>query len=186
MRPSSESVLRTGGRAADPACDPRFEAAVREHGGLVARIAASYERDRHRIDDLVQEIFLAFWRALPSFRDDAALSTFLARIAHNVGVSHVRREVRRPKTEATAEWLQDAPDDPVDGPASRAERDDRRRRLLEAVRALPLPQRQVVTLYLEGFSGREIAAALELTETNAAVRLTRARAALREKLGGSP
>jgi RNA polymerase sigma factor (sigma-70 family) len=166
----------------DGRVDTRFQGAVREHAGLVARIAASYERDAALVDDLVQEVFLAFWRALPSYRDEAALMTFLARIAHNVCVSHVRRQVRRPREQANASVLAETPDERSGGPAERAELDDRRQRLLDAVRSLPLPLRQVVTLHLEGFSGREIAGTLEITENNAAVRLTRARTALREMM----
>lgn len=166
-----------------PSRRSRFDAAVRAHAGLVARIAASYERDRHRIDDLVQDVFLALWRALPSYRENASMATFLARIAHNVCVSHVRREVRVPPSQEGPEALDALANDTAAGPAQRAELDDQRRALLAAVRGLPLPQRQVVTLHLEGFSGRQIAEALDLTETNAAVRLTRARAALRKTLG---
>jgi RNA polymerase sigma-70 factor (ECF subfamily) len=158
-----------------------FEQAVAEHTALVARIAAAYERDAHRIDDLVQEAFLAFWRALPSFRGDASMATFLARIAHNVCVSHVRRAVREPKDEADA--LAALESDSRSGPESLADLHERRERLMRAIRAMPLPLRQVVTLHLEGFSGREIAQTLEISESNAAVRLTRARSQLRRTMG---
>lgn len=55
-------------------------------------------------------------------------------------------------------------------------------RLFAAVRALPLGQRQVVSMHLEGFSNREIGDALELSDGNVAVRMTRAREALRRAL----
>jgi RNA polymerase sigma-70 factor (ECF subfamily) len=57
-------------------------------------------------------------------------------------------------------------------------------RLQDAVRALPLARRQVVTLALEGFSHAEIAQALGISEGNVAVRLNRARSALSAVLGG--
>jgi RNA polymerase sigma-70 factor (ECF subfamily) len=158
-----------------------FERALREHADRVARIASAYERDPHRVDDLVQEVFLAFWRALPSFRGDASTATFLARIAHNVCVSHVRRAVREPRNEPDA--LAMAESDAQSGPESQTELHGRRERLLSAIRAMPLPLRQVVTLHLEGFSGREIAETLEISESNAAVRLTRARTLLRRTMG---
>jgi RNA polymerase sigma factor (sigma-70 family) len=160
-----------------------FEQAAQEHAGLVARIVSTYEHDRHLVDDLVQEVFLAFWRALPSFRGDAKVTTFLARIAHNVCISHVRRAVRQPSGDAEA--LDLTADRLEAGPDHQTVQWEQRQRLLAAIRKLPLPTRQVVTLHLEGFSGRDIAEALDISENNAAVRLTRARAALRDALGGS-
>jgi RNA polymerase sigma factor (sigma-70 family) len=57
-------------------------------------------------------------------------------------------------------------------------------RLLDAVQRLPVNQRQVVTLMLEGLSYADIADVLGLTETNVGARLTRARQTLRQLLGG--
>jgi RNA polymerase sigma-70 factor (ECF subfamily) len=59
------------------------------------------------------------------------------------------------------------------------ERGERERRLLAAVRALPVLHRQVILLLLEGLAHREIAEVLGTTENNVAVRANRARAALR-------
>jgi RNA polymerase sigma factor (sigma-70 family) len=59
---------------------------------------------------------------------------------------------------------------------------ERRDRLREAVRQLPLAARQVIVLSLEGLSQREIGDVLGITENNVAVRLTRARKLLRRAL----
>lgn len=155
-----------------------FEAAVREHGALVARIASSYEARPALAEELSQDAFAALWRALPGFRGDSSLRTFVARIAHNTCVSHVRRESRK----TDVELGDDLPSDER-SPEAAAAQILARERLLQAVRALPLGQRQVVTLHLEGFSDRDIGEALGLTEGNVSVRLTRARAKLRELMG---
>ncbi|PYO79482.1 MAG: hypothetical protein DMD67_02640 [Gemmatimonadetes bacterium] len=55
-------------------------------------------------------------------------------------------------------------------------------RLFHAIRTLPEAQRQAVMLYLEGLSQREIAELQETSDNNVAVRLTRARKALRTLL----
>jgi RNA polymerase sigma-70 factor (ECF subfamily) len=57
-----------------------------------------------------------------------------------------------------------------------------REQLLWAIRRLPLPLKQVITLALEDMSNVEIGAVLALTDNNVAVRLRRARAVLRERL----
>lgn len=145
---------------------------------MVARIAATYEADREKARELTQDIALALWRALPGFRGDGALKAFVARIAHNRAVSHVIRAKSEPRT---------APlDDEIPSAAPLAEAEmietDRRERLFAAVRALPIGYAQVISLGLEGFAPGDIAGLLGLTPGNVAVRLTRAKAMLRETL----
>src|SRR6185295_11782751 len=74
-----------------------FDEIEREFGPMVRRIAASHEADRHLAEELVQDIWLALWRALPSFRADSSLRTFVARIATYRAISHIRRSTRFPR-----------------------------------------------------------------------------------------
>jgi RNA polymerase sigma-70 factor (ECF subfamily) len=156
-----------------------FATLLHEHAGLLSRIAASYEADPSLRDDLLQDVALALWRALPTWRGEASLKTFVARVAHNRGASHVIGRTRQPRTRELDEALAD----PAHGPERHAQLEQKRLRLQDAVRALPLNLRQVVTLALEGFSHEEIAAALGIRTNNVAVRLNRARKALKTALG---
>jgi RNA polymerase sigma-70 factor (ECF subfamily) len=158
-----------------------FAALLHEHAGLLSRIAASYEADPSLRDDLLQDIALALWRALPAWRGEASLKTFVARVAHNRGASHVIGQTRRRPTQALGEDLAD----PMHGPEAHAQAEQKRRRLQDAVRTLPLTLRQAVTLALEGFSQQDIAVALGISANNVAVRLNRARKALKSALGES-
>jgi RNA polymerase sigma-70 factor, ECF subfamily len=148
----------------------------------VRRLAMAYERDPALQQDLIQEVWLALWLALPSFRRDCTERTFVFRIAHNRGVSHIQQARRR-----RAETLDDESPipDPRTDPESAAGQQQRSERLQAAVRRLPLGLRQVVVLTLEGLSNRETGEVLGLSESNVAVRLTRARAALRELITAS-
>lgn len=146
---------------------------------MVSRIAASYEARPALQEELVQESVLALWRAYDRFQGKASFKTYAGRIAHNICVSHVRRESRAKFVD-----LDDAGEAPVEGPAAVHERADAKARLVAAVRELPLNYRQVLTLHLEGFSDEEVAEALELSVGNVAVRLTRARGKLKQLLGG--
>ena len=157
----------------------RFERWVGEYGAMVSRIASTYEVRPALAEELVQESFMGLWRALPGFREEASAKTFVARITHNVCISHVRKAVKMPLGA-----LDDRMSDTAPRPDQLAEKSSERRALLEAVRALPLQNRQIVSLHLEGFSNSEIAEALGFTEGNIAVRLTRARTKLKENLGG--
>ena len=153
---------------------------IAEFGPALARVAASYERDAGLREDLVQEIVLAIFRALPRLEDPAKLRPFVFRIAHNRCVSHVVRQVGRPAEDEGA--LQRLVSGEA-GPEEALLAEERSRRLVEAVRALPLPYRQVTTLLLEDLSHAEIAEALGLTLTNVGVRISRAKTQLRRLLG---
>ena len=74
-----------------------YDEIARTHGPLIRRIARSYEANGARADELVQDIHLALWQALPRFRGEASVKTFVARVAHNRAISHVAREAREPR-----------------------------------------------------------------------------------------
>jgi RNA polymerase sigma factor (sigma-70 family) len=157
--------------------------ALREHGGLITRVARAHESNRDRAQELVQDIHVAIWRALPRFRGEANLRTYIARIAHNRAVIHVAREARIPIAESL-DPFDDALPSTGHTPEDAAVQADARQRLERAVRELPVGLRLTVTLALEGFSPEEMANILGISPSNAAVRLHRAKAALQDKLGG--
>ncbi|MEM7354146.1 MAG: sigma-70 family RNA polymerase sigma factor [Acidobacteriota bacterium] len=164
-----------------PELAARYERLLAEHGPALRRVAGSYEADRALREDLFQDICLAIWQALPKFRGDSSERTFIFRIGHNRGLSHSWR--RRPA--ATDLDEAEAMADPLPGPEAAANASQRRKRLRAAVRSLPLAARQVVSLSLEGVSQREIGDILGIRENNVAVRLHRAKAALRRALESS-
>ncbi|NVJ70729.1 MAG: sigma-70 family RNA polymerase sigma factor [Alphaproteobacteria bacterium] len=142
---------------------------------MLARIVASYEADPALQQELLQEVSVALWQALRSFRGDGSLKAYAARIAQNRCISHVAKAVRAPRqTGLDDEMLSD-----LEGPEEAVVRSQQRQVLLAAVRELPLPLREVTTLALEGFSHREIGEALGISENNAMVRFSRAKASLK-------
>lgn len=161
---------------------PQFETIAREHGAMIARVARSYEANAARAEELVQEILIAVWQALPSFRGASTLRTFVARIAHNRAISHVAREARSPRAVPLDDSLQSAAPSPEDIAAANSARF----KLEVAVQRLPLNQKLVVTLALEGFSPDEVADVLGISASAASVRLHRAKAALERTLSGQP
>ena len=157
-----------------------FDRIVRTYGEALSRVAWGYVDGAADHDDLLQDILVAIWQALPRFRGDASERTFVFRIAHNRGCTFAARRRRHEPLN------DDAPiADPRPGPDEALDDARRRERLAHAVRTLPDAQRQAVLLRLEGFSLSEIAALQATSEANVSVRLTRARDRLRELLGGS-
>jgi RNA polymerase sigma-70 factor (ECF subfamily) len=93
----------------------------------------------------------------------------------------VTHSVRRPPA---GQPLDEARELPSLAPSPEAEVAASQRRALvqQAIRELPVPLRQVLTLALEGLANREMGDVLGLSENAVAIRLTRARQALRQRL----
>lgn len=159
--------------------DTSFDRIVKLHGEALARVAWGYVSNPADHDDLMQDILVAIWRALPRFRGESSERTFVFRIAHNRACTHLaRRRDHAPLAEG------EMVPDPAPGADEMIDRARRRERLVAAVRLLPEPQRQSVLLRLEGLSVGEIASLQETSENNVSVRLSRARDRLAQLLGG--
>src|SRR5690349_5995673 len=112
---------------------PPFEAIVSDYGPLISRIASSYEADPSLREDLTQQIFLAVWQALPSWRAESSLKTFIARVAQNRSISFVTKQVRQgPVAELPDRIEADAPN-----PEEQVMQMNEREMLMEATRRLP-------------------------------------------------
>lgn len=146
-----------------------------EYGPALARVIRSYAQSGSDADDLAQDIALALWNALPRFRGECSERAFVLRVAHNRGLNHLWR--RRSPESLPSELV-----DPSPHPDVQTQRREDVDRLFAAIRSLSPPLRQVLTLALEELPHAEIAAALGISEGNVAVRLSRARAALRSLL----
>jgi RNA polymerase sigma-70 factor (ECF subfamily) len=162
--------------------EQRFERILDEHGAAISRLAYSYEAVAGIREELAQEIALAIWKALPHFRGECSERTFVFRIAHNRGLTHVSR--RRPQQQSLDDLEEtDEPVDPRPRPDEQLSQMNQRERLASAVQSLPIVHRQIIVLMLEGLSHVEIGEVLGITEINARVRLTRARKALKQSMG---
>jgi RNA polymerase sigma factor (sigma-70 family) len=171
--------------AAFETTDARFNRIMHEYGAALSRLAFGYEKVAGAREELTQDIALAIWQALPHFRGESSERTFIYRIAHNRGLSHVFK--RHPAHDALPLPLDDLPRplepvDPRPQPEEQLAIANQRDRLRTAIQRLPLAYRQVVMLLLEELSHAEIAEVLGISESNVAVRLNRARKALKEAL----
>jgi RNA polymerase sigma factor (sigma-70 family) len=78
----------------------RFEQIIAQHKGILFKVARTYCARADDRDDLVQDMMIQVWRALPSYNDQFALSTWLYRIALNVAISNYRKNTRRLSSES--------------------------------------------------------------------------------------
>ncbi len=169
-----------------------FEAIVRAHQDRIYSFCARMLSDREDALDAAQEVFLSAWRNLSGFREEAALSTWLLRIAANRCLNRIRR--RKSLSEREIPWPGPAGEEdegfifqPEDGGADRpdrlAEASEMGEILTEALLRLDPASRWMVLLSdVEGFSYGEIAALADVPVGTVKSRLHRARMAMRRLL----
>ncbi|MGB7860484.1 MAG: sigma-70 family RNA polymerase sigma factor [Acidimicrobiia bacterium] len=159
-----------------------FAALVRAHQNEVYTLARRLVGDPHLASDVTQEALIRAWRALPRFRGDAQLSTWLHRITVNTAWTQKKRAKRYAGPSIEDYGDLPAPID-VDDPEFAGEILELRGRLRRALDRLPHGQRQVVILKdVYGWSHADIAESMGISVTAAKVRLHRARARLAKDL----
>ena len=161
-----------------PELDKQLRELIDDHAAAVYQLAYGILHDRGLAEDVVQETMIKAWRSLDGFRGDAALRTWVLRIAHNTAIDALRR--RRDRTVAP----EDLPEGPpgssgADDPADRADGRSDLATLREALAQLDHLSRSIVVLReIEGLSYAEIAETLDTSVALVKTRLLRARRTL--------
>ncbi|HEU5218848.1 MAG TPA: RNA polymerase sigma factor [Gemmatimonadales bacterium] len=154
-----------------------FAALYRDHVGRIHALCLRMSGDAHAAADLTQDVFVRAWEALPAFRGDSALGSWLHRLAVNVFLGDRRSSTRRERRVfGTAEpsLLERAQDDGA--PALGMD-------LEQAIAALPERARLVFVLHdVEGYQHGEIAEMAGIAPGTSKAQLFRARRLLRRSL----
>jgi len=172
------------GRPLAPIQQPDPSALVERHRADLKRVARRYAASPSEAEDLLQEITVAVWQALEQFRGESSERTYVLRIAHRVAAAHARRARAQP-TDATPHPADTDLADTSWCPERRAGLHQKQARLAYALAYLPAKLRDVVRMRLLGHSYAEISGALDISETNVSVRLSRARRSLQTRLAPS-
>jgi RNA polymerase sigma-70 factor (ECF subfamily) len=135
--------------------------------------------DRALAEDLTQDTFIKAYNALPRTKPDLAFKAWLYRIATNTAISHLRRG-------KVIKWLpflsdRETPEEHIEKSVTR------KMDISEALSKLPQHYATALLLrHYQGLSLAETAAALDVTENAAKLRLFRARKAFAQLYGVSP
>jgi RNA polymerase sigma-70 factor (ECF subfamily) len=172
-----------------PKVDARaFEQIMRQHNRMLFRTARAILGDDAEAEDALQEAYVQAYHSLESFRGDAKLSTWLARIVANEALMRLRKQKRRaeivPIQPAAGQELEQVSDtDMNNAPDTSAERKEMRLLLEAQIDALPDAYRTVFMLRaVEELSVEETADVLEIPQATVRTRFFRARSLLRESL----
>lgn len=157
----------------------QFEARMEESRPRLWRLAHSWCRNRALADDLVQDALAKGLKSHGQLRDEHSLHAWLCGILANCWHDHLRshREMADVADIDESSLVADGT------PEADCLQSEVVRHVRQAVAALPVAQREVITLIdLEEFSYAEVAAVLEVPIGTVMSRLSRARTALKESL----
>jgi RNA polymerase sigma-70 factor, ECF subfamily len=185
-------VSAIGGIVSGPLCDAAliseaqignhsaFEELCRRYSNTLMRRIRRVMRDHSDAEDVLQETLLSAFTHLKSFEGRSSVSTWMTRIAINAALSRLRKnqrltisidEVGEETGPALSSVLQDDSLD-AEGQLIHAER---RELVAEAVDRLPSSLRSVLELRIrDGFSGKQIAQKVGISESAVKSRLLRA------------
>ncbi len=152
----------------------RIEELVDQYGDDILRLCLLYMGDRQWAEDAFQETMVKAWRALPRFKGESSIKTWLSRIAVNTCRDMLRSGfMRMYKKSQPLETLLEL-SAPGEGDAAA---------VTQAVVSLPGKYREIIVLSAyKGMKIREIAQVLGLSENTVSTRLRRARARIAASL----
>jgi len=188
--PGTDAELVRRAKAGDL---PAFEELANRHERQIYTLALRILQNSHDAEDVTQQAFLSAIENLKNFREEASFATWLNRITTHAALKIIRKrkgldtvsleEATEPREDHDSiphpEYIMDW----KESPERLVERNETRRLLDDALAQLDEKHRLVFLLReVEGFSVKETADALSLSEANVKVRLLRARLQLREQL----
>jgi len=159
-----------------------FRFLVAKHQRLVAHIVGRIVQRTEDVEDISQEVFIKVFRKIKLFRGESKLSTWIARIAYNTSISHIRRQLKNERSyDESPALVANEKDETLN--QTGIEKEEAKKYLLEMIEELPVHYRTVLTLFhLEEFSYKEIEEITEMPEGTIKSYLSRARKILKEKL----
>ena len=158
------------------------------HQSRVRAIVGQYVQDRDETEDLMQVVFMKVFQSLRQFRGESTFTTWLTRIAINVGRSHLRSRLSRKNGMETAARQMPEPI-PLTTPEDSVIKKERHQLLAQGLRTLPQTQQRAMWLrYIKELSYREIVWEMQAPLGSVKIWLYRGRhqlkRALEKQLGG--
>jgi RNA polymerase sigma-70 factor (ECF subfamily) len=149
----------------------QFEEIYNQYSQKIYRVCMGFMNDHDKAKDLTQETFIAVWQHLPSFRNEANISTWIFRIATN----NCLRTIERSKKIKTSEL-------PFELPYTEQENiEDKLRFLYKCISELEEIDRIIISLVLEDIPQAEIAGIVGLSEVNTRVKIHRVKEKISKK-----
>jgi len=156
--------------------DDLYKDAAHKFGASLERLARAYEADPEKRRDLSQDIHFQLWRSFHGYDARCSLRTWVYRVAHHVGASHVLRERRGFSKLVSLEELEMLP--AKDQGQFAADHRQNLERLSTLIRQLKPLDRQVIVSYLEDMDAVSIGEITGLSPGNVAMKIHRTKSIL--------
>ncbi len=158
-----------------------FRQLVEKHEAQVRSTVIGMLGETPEAEDVTQEVFIRFYRSLDKFREEAALSTYLTRIAINLSLNEIQRRKKKNRWFGSLQKGSSAFE--LEDQSANPERSEMKDLLRKALKELEPDFRAVVVLRLiDGYSVKETAEILNVPEGTVASRLARAQKKLKSIL----
>lgn len=159
-----------------PSHSDQFAAWLQAHGRILHHVAHGFAEGADR-EDLLQELLLALWQAIPRFAGESTPATFIYRVAHNTALTWKRTQKNYQRKLDTFEVTLDQYS-PAATPGVGLREAEALELVYAHIRELLPVDRSLLLLHLDGIAYAEIAALHGLSVSNVGVRLNR----LKQKL----
>jgi RNA polymerase sigma factor (sigma-70 family) len=160
-----------------------FRYLVANHQRLVLHIVGRVVKQQEDVEDICQEVFVKVFRKIKKFRGESRLSTWIATIAYNTSISHIRGKARKLEELVDEEARLDLGKTDDWQVQRTVEKEEAKKILLQLIEKLPVQYRTVLTLFhLEEFSYKEVEEITGMPEGTIKSYLSRARKLLKEIL----
>ena len=146
------------------------------HQAILFKVVHAYAFEHADRQDLFQEVVLQVWHSVDAFRGESSVPTWLYRVALNTAIAWGRKEDRHRRGKQPLEVVKG-----LLTTSSSEGHDPRVEWLYQQIAHLKDVDRSVALLLLDGFSYKEIAAIVGLTESNVGVKINRIKSALSGK-----
>ncbi|UFH56855.1 RNA polymerase sigma factor [Spirosoma sp. KNUC1025] len=151
----------------EPEQNQIFKTWLAQYKALLFKVVRAYAVTPMDQDDLFQEISIQVWRSIPAFKQQSANTTWIYRIALNTALKWGSNERKHAKRQEPLDSLQTILQETTTPP------DERLDWLYEEIYKLDEIDRSITLLLLDGFSYKEMAMIIGLSESNIGVKINR-------------
>ncbi len=164
--------------------EKKFNKIIHDNGEKISRICNYYSANKEDQKDMYQEVLINIWKSLDSFRGDAALSTWIYRIAVNTSLGFTGKAFKHLKliVNTNTENLSLLVNDEY--LADKLKQETQLNLLQLELNQLSVIEKSLISLMLEELSMRDIADIIGITEPNVKVKIHRIKEKLKTKLAG--
>ena len=153
-----------------------FIQAIQQNEALIYKVASFYTDCKNDRDDLVQEIIYNLWKSFETFKENAALSTWMYRVAMNVSIFYLKKSKKKVTSIPMGAGVLNIAD------VATPDFEERYQTLQKHIKDLNLFDKGILLLYLDDKSHEEIADIVGISKTNVGTRLSRIKEKLKKEI----